>query len=90
MPKSYSWYSNYTSLDSPDTIHQIFALGTLADIKSLRNIVGEKELKNIFITYPKKIYTVQTLNFIKKFILHISTTLDDQKYLKYTPRYTGQ
>lgn len=37
---------------------------------------------------PKKIYTNESFNFIKNFVLNISTSVDKQKYLKHTPRYT--
>ena len=88
MSNSYSWYNNSTSIDSADTIHQILAFGTLTDIKSLKNTLGEDAIKKLFVTYPKKIYTASTFNFIKKFILYISSSIDEQKYLKSTPRYT--
>ena len=85
---THTWYSKEASLDSPDTLHQILAFGTLDELKELKKEVGEQKLKEIFITYPKKIYTPQSLSFIKKFILHITRPIDDNKYFKHTPRYT--
>lgn len=82
------WYSAKVDLKSPDTIHQILMFGKLADIKALKKTVGERALKELFLRYPKKIYTSSALNFIKNFILGIITTIDEQKYLKITPRIT--
>jgi len=83
-----SWYTNTTNERSPDTIHQILAFGTLDDIRTLKKAIGEGRLKELFLRYPKKIYTMPVLNFIKNFILHINTSIDEQDYLKYTPRRT--
>jgi len=87
MPTSYSWYTSKTTEESPDNIHQILAYGSLSEIKSLKKALGEEVVKKKFMSYPKKIYTASSLNFITKFILHISTSIDEQKYLKSTPRY---
>ena len=83
------WYSTNTNLQSPDAIHQTLMFGSLSDIKSLKDKVGKRKIKKIFLMYPKKIYTNEALNFIKNFILNISTSVDEKKYLKHTPRYTG-
>ena len=88
MPNLYSWYTNETKSASPDSIHQTLAYGTLHEIKSLKKTLGEDTIKNLFIAHPKKVYSASGLNFIKKFILHLSTSFDEQKYLKSTPRYT--
>ncbi len=63
--------------------------GKLDDIKSLKKEVGEDKVRELFLTHPKKVYTASALNFIKKYILDINTPIDDQKYLKFTPRVTG-
>ena len=80
------WYSNDAELSSPDTIHQILMFGTLSEIKHLIGIIGEKTVKELFLNFPKKIYTAPALYFIKNFILHIPSLIDEQKYLKFTPR----
>lgn len=85
--RTYTWYSKNVSLDSPDTLHQILAFGTLDELKALKKEVGEKKLQDIFVKHPKKIYTPQSLAFIKKFILHITRPIDDNKYFKHTPRH---
>jgi hypothetical protein len=80
------WYSSRAKLNSPDTIHQILMFGNLSEIKSLKKELGELNLKKLFLNYPKKIYTASALNFIKNYILGIQSSIDEQKYLKYTPR----
>lgn len=84
----YTWYSNPQSIQSPDTIHQVLAYGSLDDIQSLKEALGEEAVKHLFLQYPKKVYTTPSLHFIKTFILHIHTPIDEQKYLKFTPRNT--
>lgn len=81
------WYSNKADIKSPDTVHQILMFGSLKEIGFLKKTVGEKKIKELFLGFPKKIYTASAFNFIKKFILHISTSIDEQKYLKNTPRH---
>lgn len=84
--KQYVWYANSSSLDSPDTIHQILAFGTLEDIKELKVKVGQNKLQKMFIENPKKIYNPKLLNFIKNYFLQINQAIDDDKYLKASPR----
>ncbi len=86
MQNYYTWYNDKANLDSPDTIHQILSLGTLEDVRAMKAKLGEEKLKNLFVQYPKKVYTKPTLNFIKRFILHINQSIHEDKYLKYTPR----
>src|SRR5260221_4452359 len=85
--KNRSWYSRNSDEKSPDSIHQILAYGTVKEIQILRKTIGEKALTKAFVENPKKVYTAPSFNFIKKFVLHLSSPLDDQKYLKSTPRY---
>ncbi len=72
---------------SPDTIHQIFAYGTLEDIRELKKMVGTIKLRKIFLKYPKKVYKPETLNFVRTILLGISS-LDEQQYLKSALRHT--
>lgn len=80
------WYAPKADIKSPDTIHQILMFGKLSDIQSLKKATGENSIKEAFLHFPKKVYTAAALNFIKNFILKISTPIDEQQYLKYTPR----
>lgn len=84
-----SWYSKTSDTSSPDNIHQVLAFGNFSDIKTLKKKLGEKALRALFIRYPKKVYSPQSLNFIKNFILKITGKIDDQKYLKSALRITG-
>lgn len=81
------WYSNKTNISSPDTVHQILMYGNLQEIKLLKKTLGLEKIKELFISYPKKVYTAPALNFIKNFVLQIPTQIDEQKYLKVTPRH---
>ena len=83
------WYLSKADIKSPDTIHQILMFGKLSEIQSLKKSVGQTKLKEIFLHFPKKIYTSSALNFIKKFILKIQTSIDEQKYLKTSLRIVG-
>ena len=47
-------------------------------------------MKKLFLSYPKKVYTQAALGFVKNFILNITGSIDEAKYLKYTPRSTRQ
>lgn len=87
--QTYTWYSTKSDINSPDTIHNILAFGTLKDIDELKRIQGEEMLKSMFLQHPKKIYYPSVLNFISKFILHISQPIDENRYLKTTPRNIG-
>ncbi len=89
MNKNRVWYSSKSDIKSPDTIHQILMFGNLKDIRLLKKTVGETTIKDLFLRFPKKVYTAAALNFIKNFILRLPTTpIDEQQYLKYTPRVT--
>lgn len=82
------WYAPKGDIKSPDTIHQILMFGKLSEIQSLKKTLGESTIKDLFLRYPKKVYTNAALNFIKNFVLGITTSIDEQQYLKYTPRAT--
>ena len=86
---NYSWYTNSKSKKSSDAIHQILAFGNLSDIKLLKKSIGIEKLKSLFLNYPKKVYTASLFNFVKNIILSIHNSIDEQKYLKNTPRRIG-
>lgn len=81
------WYSRKHVGQSPDTIHQVLVFGTLEEIRFLKQKAGEKNIRDLFLNYPKKIYTSASLNFIKNFVLHITRSIDEQNYLKNAPRH---
>lgn len=84
--KQYIWYNQNAKIDSPDTVHQILSLGKLEEIKELKKILGEQKLKKFFLRYPKKVYLKPMLSFTKNYILQIKEPIDEQQYLKNTPR----
>ncbi len=84
-----SWYTPSPNTESPDGIHQILAFGTLDDIRDLKKTIGETKIKELFLSHPKKVYSSSAFNFIKNFILHIGSSIDEQQYLKTTPRNIG-
>lgn len=86
---NYSWYTHSKSKKTPDSIHQILAFGSLYDILLLKKTIGIKKLKGLFIQYPKKVYTAPLFNFVKNIILRMQISVDEQKYLKNTPRRIG-
>lgn len=88
MQKQYVWHKASAQQDSPEVIHQTLAYGTLEDFKHLTQTTGLSQLRHIFISHPRKVYTPSTLNFIKKFALKIDQPLNEQKYLKNSPRVT--
>lgn len=83
------WYAPIEDESSPDNIHQILMFGKLSEIQSLKKKLGSSRIKEVFLQYPKKIYTAASLNFVKNFILRLPSSLDDQQYLKHTPRAIG-
>jgi hypothetical protein len=84
---NHTWYAPKTDISSPDTIHQILMYGTLNEISTLIKKQGIEKVKKVFVKFPKKIYTNSAFNFIKNFILEINKpVLDEQKYLKSSPR----
>ena len=86
MHMNYTWYSKNIDIKSPDNLHQTLVYGSLNSIMHLKTELGEEEARKLFLTYPKKIYTKASLNFIKNFILNIDPPINENKYLKNTPR----
>lgn len=88
MNSSRIWYSKNVKLDSPDLVHQTLMFGSLEEIRALKKALGEVKLKELFLKFPKKIYTAPAFNFVKNYILRLRVSVDEQKYLKFTPRDT--
>lgn len=87
MQSPYVWYSKSLTDDSPDVVHNTLALGTLEDINRIKDKLGVKKMQEIFLQSPMKVYRPATLNFTTKFILQLSQSIDETRYLKTTPRY---
>lgn len=89
MFDKYLWYKKTADLDSPDTVHNVLSYGNLSAITEIKKSLGEEKLKEIFLKSPQKVYSPSGLNFITKFVLHITETINESRYLKTTPRYIG-
>ena len=89
MQNSYTWYTHKSNINSPGTVHQILAYGNLGAIRAIKKKLGKEKLREVFLQYPQKVYTPSALNFIAKFILCIPNQIDENRYLKTTPRHIG-
>jgi hypothetical protein len=67
-------------------IHQILTYGNFDQIKWLRSVYSDKEIKDVFINDPRKQYTKSSFNFVKNYILGINISLSSDRYDKSTPR----
>ena len=80
------WSKNIKSLDSENDkiyiIHQVLSYGSIEDIKLLLKIYSKNEIGNVFINFPKKIYTRPVFLFLKDFLLKINLGLDENSYVK--------
>src|SRR4030066_2161531 len=63
-------------------IHQVLSYGDIDDIKLLSKIYTLKEIKNIFLNFPKKIYTRPIYLFVKNYLLKINKELGEKYYVK--------
>lgn len=80
------WSKNIKNLDSENDkiyiIHQVLSYGSIEDIKLLLKIYSKNEIRNVFVNFPKKIYTRPVFIFLKDFLLKINLQLDENNYVK--------
>jgi len=80
------WSKNIKNLDSENDkiyiIHQVLSYGSIEDIKILLDIYTINEIRNVFINFPKKIYSRPIFLFLKDFLLMINLKLDESSYVK--------
>ena len=62
-------------------IHQVLQFGDLEDYFWLKTIYPEEEIKQIFLSHPRKAYTTQTFNFIKNYLLKINQLINPDLYV---------
>ncbi|MEK7526453.1 MAG: hypothetical protein AAB546_03165 [Patescibacteria group bacterium] len=55
-------------------IHQVLMFGGFDEIKWLLRKYSLKEVREVFVDNPQKIYTSQAFNFVKNFILGLKKT----------------
>ncbi len=82
----FTWYNQKSQLDNPETIHQIMSFGEIDDIKKMEQLIGIKKIKELYLKYPKKVYSRSVFLFINNYILKTKEPIDEQKYLKNTSR----
>lgn len=64
-------------------IHQVLAYGNLKQIKWLLKIYSLDGIREVFLKYPKRIYTPPVFYFVKNFILNLkSKKLSPKDYVK--------
>ncbi|HCC59906.1 MAG: hypothetical protein A2402_00755 [Candidatus Staskawiczbacteria bacterium RIFOXYC1_FULL_37_43] len=64
-------------------IHQVLSYGKINQIKYLFKIYKPREIIDVFVNHPKRIYSPAVFNFIKNFILNLKEKdLSANKYVK--------
>lgn len=64
-------------------IHQILSYGDLKELRRLFRIYDRKEVGEVFIKFPKKIYQPSVFYFVKNFILELKNRkLKEGDYVK--------
>lgn len=89
LPKSlqgYLWSADVNDLDMEKDrvyiIHQLLMYGTFKDIGWLFKKYSLKEIREVFTHYPQQIYTKDSFNFVKNFLLSLEDLkLDEEKYI---------
>ncbi|MFH1566102.1 MAG: hypothetical protein ABIB98_02805 [bacterium] len=81
------WSSSVDTLspekDAIPIIHKVLAYGDMVGIKWLVNFYGKRRVIKIFLKDPMNLYTKQSFNFIKNFILGLEKVdLEEVKYVK--------
>lgn len=81
------WSKNVEKLDREQDkiyiIHQILSYGDLNELKWLFRIYDRKEIEEVFIRFPKKIYQPAVFYFIKNFVLGAKNKrLREKNYVK--------
>ncbi|KKP33081.1 MAG: hypothetical protein A2312_01405 [Candidatus Staskawiczbacteria bacterium RIFOXYB2_FULL_32_9] len=64
-------------------IHQVLSYGNLKQIRKLFEVYMPKEIIDVFVNYPQRIYSPAVFNFVKNFILNLKEKdLLPNKYVK--------
>lgn len=89
--KAILWSKNINAIDSEVdrvyVIHQVLAYGDIDEIKLLLKTYSLEEIKDVFLNFPKKIYTKPVFLFIKNYLLKINKQIDEQYYVKSYSRH---
>ena len=88
--QSILWSKDITTLDAekdaPYVIHQILSHGGLEEFRWLRSTYSQDMIRHTFITYPYKDYRRSRFYFIKNFFIELPDQLNEQLYVRNTPR----
>ncbi|MDO8513839.1 MAG: hypothetical protein Q7S37_05030 [bacterium] len=84
--QKYTWYNRNAKLDNPETIHQVLSFGKIDEIKKMEHMLGLEQITQVYLKYPKNIYSRPVFAFINKYILKNKEPIDERKYLKNTSR----
>jgi len=81
------WSKNIEKLDRNRDkiyiIHQILSYGDFKELRWLLRIYDDKEVREVFTKYPKKIYQPSVFYFIKNFILKLKNKrLKEDDYVR--------
>lgn len=81
------WSVNVQNIDPQKNknyiIHQVLSYGDLKQIRSLLHVYSLREVEQVFMKFPKKLYQPAVFHFIKNFILRLKNKkLDERKYVK--------
>jgi hypothetical protein len=75
--KAILWSKNIKTINP-----EILSYGDIDEIKLLLKTYSLKEIKDIFLNFPKKIYTKPVFLFVKNYLLKINKELDEKYYVK--------
>lgn len=68
--------------DKVYVIHQVLSYGDIDEIKLLLKIYSLRDIRDIFLNFPKKVYTKPVFLFVKEYLLKINKELDEKYYVK--------
>jgi len=83
----YLWSVNIKNLDQEKDkayiIHQLLHYGDLNAFKWLKKTYTLKQVKELFVKYPKKMYSARSFHFVSQYLLHFSDqSIDSKKYVQ--------
>lgn len=73
--------------DKSYIIHQVLSYGSLKQIKRLFDLYSLREIQEVFLKSPRKVYTFPIFYFVKDFVLNLGgQDLNVNNYVKTTSR----
>ena len=91
--QSLLWSADVASLDLEKhksyIVNQALMYGTIDELQWLFTTFSKKEIRNVFINTPDKIYTPAAFYFAKTILLNIEQQLQPERYVRTFPRRIG-